>query len=96
MSTVHDADDLARLIALEHAFGALTLMWCCQFANQQGSLPSDAASQFRTATLGAVFDSKEHAGELGALVAAHLHRLFSDLEKMTAHADQGFANRSSR
>lgn len=78
------------MLALEHAFGTITLMWACQFAEQQGAKPSQAVAQLRAAVLGSVLDSKDHDGPIGNLISAHLQRMFQHVGIMAEHADKGF------
>jgi len=90
LSSDWDQGDLARMLALEHAFGAIALMWAGQFAEQHGGKPSQAVMQLRDAILGAALDSKDHNGPLGALINAHLQRMFEHVSNMARHADKGF------
>jgi hypothetical protein len=78
------------MLALEHAFGTMTFMWACQFAEQQGTKPSQAVAQLRDAVVSSALDSKDHAGPIGGLINAHLERMFKHVGKMAEHADNGF------
>jgi hypothetical protein len=90
LSSSWDEDDLARMLALEHAFSTITLMWACQFADQQRTKPSKAVAQLREAVLSSVLDSKDHNGPIGALINGHLHRMFEHVRKIAEHADRGY------
>lgn len=90
MSSNWDQDDLARMLALEQAFGTLTFMWACQFADHQRTKPTQAVAQLRDAVLGSVFDSRDHGALMGDLISAHLQRMFDHVHKMASNADKGY------
>ena len=90
MSADFDRDDLARLIALEHAFYGLTLISAGNFAHLAGILPSEAVKQFRSAIEGAVFDAGDMPKETKDLIRTHLKRMFDHVAGMAVHADEGY------
>lgn len=90
LSSDWDQDGLARMLALEQAFGVIALMWACQFAEQQGAKPSQAVAQLREAVLSSGLDSKDHRSQVSALIDAHLRRMFEHVGKRAEHADRGF------
>lgn len=90
MSITQDADDLARIIALEHAFGAISLMWACQFAHAEQTKPSEAVRQLRTSVVGALYDDKQYTPGIRNAINHHLERLLGNVAGMADHADQGF------
>lgn len=90
MSSNWDDDDLARLIALESAFGTLALMWAGIFAHHANSKPSTAVKQLREAMLGSFADTKEYSGDIGQRVKHHQVRLLGHVERMAQHADEGY------
>jgi len=49
MSAEWDSDDFARLLALEHAFGALALISAANFALGANTTPAEAVAHFRAA-----------------------------------------------
>ena len=89
MSANWSADDLARLIALEHAFGALALISAGNFAQLANVKPSEAVKQFRTAIEGSIHDGSVPT-EIRDLMRQHLKRLFDNVADMAKHADHGF------
>jgi hypothetical protein len=91
MSQEWDTSDLARMLALEHAFGALSLMWSCQFAQTAGIKPSEAAAQYRSAILSSLYDAKDYPPSVHALIKQHLEHMLDNLTKMAAHADGDFS-----
>jgi len=88
MSADWDADDLARLTALEHAFSALALISASNFAFLANITPSEAVARFRDAIEGAVADAPGRTVDPVA-VRAHLKRMFDHLAVMARHADLG-------
>lgn len=89
MSDSFDADDLARLIALEHAFNSLALISASNFAFLAETTPSAAVAQFREAVESSVYDSGDMPKEVQTLVREHLKRMFDHVAHMAKHADQG-------
>lgn len=89
MSDSFQADDLARLVALEHAFNALALISASNYAFLANTTPSAAVAQFRTAIESSVYDTGDMSKELQALAHAHLKRMFDHVAQMAKHADQG-------
>lgn len=89
MSANWNADDLARLMALEHAFGALTLISASNFAQLANVKPSEAVNQFRTAIESSVLDG-DLPPDVRALMRQHLKRIFDNVSDMAKHADHGF------
>ena len=90
MSADWDSDDLTRLIALESAFGTLTIMWAGMFAHHANSKPSVAVKQLREAMLGSFADTKEYTGDIGQRIKYHQTRLLDHVERMAQHADEGY------
>jgi hypothetical protein len=73
-----DKDDLARLVALEHAFYTIALIAAANFAHNAGCKPGEAVAYFRSSADGLLHEtavSKEAVGE-------HLKRLFDNLTEM--------------
>ena len=91
MSKDFNGDDMARLLALEHAFSALALISAGNFAHLAGVTPSEAVQQFRTAIEGAVYDVGDRPIELQVAMRIHLKRMFDHLASMAKHADLGAA-----
>ena len=91
MSADLNLDDMARLLALEHAFGALALISAGNYAHLAGVTPSEAVQQFRAAIECATYDAGTRPKELQAAMRAHLKRMFDHLASMAKHADQGVA-----
>lgn len=89
MSADFDFDDMARLLALEHAFGALALISAGNYAHLAGVTPSEAVQQFRSAIEGAVYDTGDRSKEVQVAMRAHLKRMFDHLATMAKHADLG-------
>jgi len=90
MSDAFGTDDLARLIALEHAFSVLALISANNFAYLAEIKPSEAVAQFRTAVEGTLYDSAEIPKDVQVLMRAHLKRMFDQVAGMAKHADLGF------
>lgn len=88
MSADFDADDLARLLALEHAFCSLALISASNFARLNNSKPSEAVAQFRAAIEGSIYDTAEMPPEVGKRMRLHLRRLFDHVAGMAIHADK--------
>ncbi|MER8427642.1 hypothetical protein [Mesorhizobium sp. M1403] len=84
-----DHDDMARLLALEHAFCALALISASNYAYLAESTPSAAVKQFRAAIEGSVYDSGQASKETQGLMKQHLKRMFDHIAHMAIHADQG-------
>lgn len=91
MSADWDHDDLARLLALEHAFCALALISASNFAYLAETTPSAAVKQFRDAIEGSVYDTGQASQETKAAMKHHLKRMFDHIAEMAKHADQGTA-----
>ena len=90
MSAEWETDDLARMMALEHAFGALSLMWSYQFAKTSGSKPSETTLQFRNAVLSSIYDSGDYPSNVREKIKKHLERMLDNLSKMSKLADRDF------
>jgi hypothetical protein len=82
-----DFDDRARLLALEHAFGALALISAGNFAANNNMKTSEAVSHFRDAIEGAVYDSKDYPSDVRDVMYNHLKRMFDNVVKMSKHVD---------
>lgn len=89
MSKDFDRDDLARLIALEHAFSALALISASNFARLEEIKPSEAVARFRAAIEGATYDSATIPKDVRILMRAHLKRMFDQVAEMAKNADRG-------
>ncbi|HLW91020.1 MAG TPA: hypothetical protein VKS78_06950 [Roseiarcus sp.] len=89
MSADFDKDDLARLIALEHAVSALALISAGNFAHLARIKPSQAVAQFRLTIEGAIYDAADTPKEVRILMREHLKRIFNHVEQMARHADHG-------
>lgn len=89
VSSGWDRDDLARLLALEHAFCALTLISASNFAYLAETTPSAAVKQFREAIEGSVYDTGQASKETKAAMKHHLKRMFDHIAEMAKHAGQG-------
>jgi hypothetical protein len=89
MSNDFNQDDLARLLALEHAFCSLALISASNFAFLAATKPSEAVKQFRSAIEGSMLDTKEYSSELNTRMQIHLKRMFDHIAKMAIHADLG-------
>jgi hypothetical protein len=92
MSNDFNQNDLARLLALEHAFCSLALMSASNFAFLAATKPSDAVNQFRSAIEGSMLDTKEYPKDVNTLMQAHLKRIFDHIAQMAVHADLGWKN----
>ncbi|MER9923902.1 hypothetical protein NKJ84_13280 [Mesorhizobium sp. M0048] len=90
MSINWGEDDLARLLALEHAFHALALLSASNYAHLAGTTPSAAVKQFREAIEGSVYDSGQAPKTVQVLMSKHLKKMFDHVAAMAVHADQGF------
>jgi hypothetical protein len=89
MSSDFDLDDFARLLALEHAFGALTLISAGNFAYLAEVKPSEAIRQFRSAIESSIYDSADTPADVRVLMRKHLKRMFDHIAQMAEHADKG-------
>jgi hypothetical protein len=89
MSADFDFDDVARLLALEHAFSALALISAGNYAQLAGVTPSEAVVQFRNAIEGSVYDAGDRPKEVKDAMRTHLKRMFDHVAVMAKHADQG-------
>ncbi|MCA0048191.1 hypothetical protein LB577_14690 [Mesorhizobium sp. B283B1A] len=90
MSVNWGEDDLARLLALEHAFHALALFSAYNYAHLDGTTPSAAVKQFREAVEGSVYDTGQAPKAVQVLMSKHLKKMFDHVAAMAVHADQGF------
>lgn len=84
MSAHYDADDLARLLALEHAFNALALISACNFAHVAKTTPSEAVAHFREAIEGSLYDVADTPEAVRHLMKQHLKRMFDHVSMMAA------------
>ena len=89
MSADFDANDLARLLALEHAFGAIVLVSATNHSFLAEQKPSDSVKQFRSAVIGSTYDDASYPKEFNKLIQSHLERMFDHIESMAQHADLG-------
>jgi len=89
MSSDFDIDDFARLLALEHAFSALTLISAGNFAYLADIKPSEAISQFRSSIESSIYDSADTPKDVRNLMRMHLKRMFDHVADMAEHADNG-------
>ena len=90
MSANWDESYLARMLALEHAFGAISLMWAGMYASNAGCKPSEAVKLFKDSVLSSLYDGKDRSADIISLEKAHLENLLGNLEKMAALADKGY------
>lgn len=86
MSADWDGDDLARLLALEHAFRSLALIGASNYALLNGTTVSDASAQFRDAIVGSVYDTALPDG-LKKPMHTHLGRMFDQVGATARQAD---------
>ena len=82
MSDEWNHDDLARLLALEHAFYSLALISASNYAYLAETTPSAAVKQFRSAIEGSTFDTKQYPPETQRLMREHLKRMFDHVADM--------------
>jgi hypothetical protein len=87
MSADFNKDDLARLLALEHAFSALALISAGNFAGLHGVKTVAAVAKFRSAIESSVYDSGDVPKDVRDLMRKHLKRMFDHVEKMAPQAD---------
>jgi hypothetical protein len=83
MSANWDSDDLARLLAIEHAFYAMALIGACNFAHGAKTTPVEAIKHFRSAIEGSIYDSADTSEEVRKLMRTHLKRMFDHVETMS-------------
>jgi len=88
VSADFDFDDMARLMALEHAFSAMALISAGNLAHLANVTMSQAVQQFRDAIESSVHDVGDRPKELQVAMQAHLKRMFDHLASMAKHADQ--------
>jgi hypothetical protein len=79
MSADFDKDDLARLVALEHAFYTITLIAAANFAHNAGCKTSEAVAYFRSSAEGLLHDDAIVPKEA---VREHLKRIFDHATEM--------------
>ena len=84
-----DQDDLARLLALEHAFSALALISASNYSYLANIKPSQAVELFRNSIESAMYDSSDTPAEVKELMREHLKRMFDHVAEMSKHADLG-------
>jgi hypothetical protein len=72
-------DDLARLVALEHAFYTIALIAAANFAHNAGCKPGEAVAYFRSSADGLLRGDTAASNEA---VREHLKRLFDNLTEM--------------
>ena len=89
MTSNYDADDLARLFAIEHIVSSMALMWSVNFAQMNGGTPSDSVKLLRDALEGSLHDDANYSKEVRDLVRTHIARLFNHIASMAVHADKG-------
>jgi hypothetical protein len=79
VSADSDKDDLARLVALEHAFYTIALIAAANFAHNAGCKPGEAVAYFRSSADGLLRGDTAASNEA---VREHLKRLFDNLTEM--------------
>lgn len=84
---IGDHDDLAKLLALEHAFCALALISASNFAHLAETTPRAAVKQFREAIEGSMYDAGQASKETKTAMKHHLKRMFDHIAEMAKHAD---------
>jgi hypothetical protein len=89
VSVDFDKDDLARLLALEHAFSTIALISANNFAYLAKIKTSEAVAQFRLATESSIYDAADTPKDVRDLMRSHLKRLFDHVARMAEHADKG-------
>ena len=89
MSSDFDRNDLARLLALEHAFCSLALISASNFAYWAEMKPSEAVQKFRESIESSIFDSADAPADVRDLMRVYLGRLFDHVAGMAKQADQG-------
>ena len=89
MSDTWDADDFARLLALEHAFNTLALISAGNYAYLSNTSIASAVQQFRSATEGAILDQREVPKGTALAMRKHLARMFDHVSTMANNADLG-------
>jgi len=89
MSSDWDADDLARLLALEHAFNTIALISAGNFSYLSETTVLDAVRRFRSATEGAVLDQRDIPPKTAVAIRKHLGRMFDHVEEMAKLGEQG-------
>ena len=89
MSTEFDRDDLARLLALEHAFYATALVSAANFAKLQNAKAgreemstAQAVQMFRDSVESSLFDRKDYPPDVRSLMSRHLKRMFDHVANM--------------
>lgn len=94
MNSDFDEDDLARLLALEHAFYATALVSAANFAllenlkvRRAPLTTAEAVQQFRDAVKSSMFDRKDYSPEIRTLMARHLKRMFDHVASMATAVD---------
>ncbi|WP_300530152.1 hypothetical protein [Maricaulis sp.] len=88
MSSDWDADDFARLMALEHAWYAVTLVSAGNYAGMNGIKIKDAVQQLRDAVESSLYDHDDLPGNTRQLMRGHLKRMFDEVEQMAGQADR--------
>jgi hypothetical protein len=79
MSADFDKDQLARLVALEHAFSTIALIAAANFSFNAGCKTSEAVAYFRSSAEGSLHGDATVPKEA---VREHLKRLFDNLTEM--------------
>lgn len=82
MSDDWNHDDLARLLALEHAFYSLALISASNFAYLANTTPDAAVKQFRSAVEGSMLDTKQYPPGTQQAMREHLKRMFDHVASM--------------
>lgn len=88
MSAEWGASDLARLLALEHAFSALAVISAGNFAHNHNMMTREAVKVFRQAIESSVQDTAQ-LGVAKPLVVGHLKSMFDHVALMAEMTDQG-------
>jgi hypothetical protein len=80
--------DLARLLALEHAFGVLALVSAGNFSFLAKCTAEDAIKQFREAIEGSMLDTRDIPAEVNLLMRKHLKQLLDHVQLMARNSDE--------
>jgi hypothetical protein len=87
MSAEWDADDLARLLALEHAFGVIGLMCASNMAKNMGVSVNELVQELSKVTRSTLYDGKDISVSTRAAMAKHLDKLFAHIGSMAKLSD---------
>ncbi len=84
MSASWNVDDLARMLALEHAFDSLAFISAANYARLEEITPVEAVTLFRTAIEGSVLDGGMDA-DLRKRMRRHLKTRFDNVMAMAGN-----------